>query len=199
MLKKVLAISAALLIGGGLFAQTTADGGAKPAKSGSVKAVYDFSKEVPKGSKIGADYFKFNKPVEVAPKVKVSGAKLLLEKGEAKWKTEKYTALYHGTKSSSTLESLITKPGDRRAEYSITIDDAATIELVVAGNGSKGPERCVVLVTVGEDGAVTQKILGIDNLSQEEDPVTISYKNAPKGKYYLYGNGFRLLGVSAKN
>ncbi|MBR0033182.1 MAG: hypothetical protein IJP61_12985 [Treponema sp.] len=195
MLKKVLAVSAALVIGAFAFAQTSADGGAKPAKAGSVKAVYDFSKGTPKGSKIGPDYFSYNKPAEVAPKEKVTGAKFLLEKGEAKWKQEKYNALYHNNKGSANLEN-INKTA--KAIYSITIDDAATIELTVAGNGSKEASRCVTLCTVNEDGTLN-KILAIDNLSQEEDPVKLTYKNAPKGKYFLYGNGHRILGVSATN
>lgn len=195
MLKKVLAISAALLIGGGLFAQTTADGGAKPAKAGSVKAVYDFSKEVPKGSKIGSDMFKYNKPTEVAPKEKVSGGKFILESGEAKWKKESYNALYHNNSPSTTLDNVAKKA---KAIYSITIDDAATIELTVAGNGSKEASRCVLFGTLNEDGSVNT-VLSIDNLSQEADPVKLTYKNAPKGKYYIYGNGHRILGVSAKN
>ena len=111
MLKKVLAISAALLIGGGLFAQTSADGGAKPAKAGSVNAVYDFSKGKPAGTKIGEDMFKYNKPTEVAPKAKVKGGKFILESGEAKWKTEKYTALYHN--NSAQQHSTIFRKSQR--------------------------------------------------------------------------------------
>ena len=195
MLKKVLAVSAALVIGAFAFAQTTADGGAKPAKAGSVNAVYDFSKEIPKGSKIGTDMFKFNKPTEVAPKEKVKGGKFLLESGEAKWKKESYNALYHNNKGSANLENIAKTA---KAIYSITIDDAANIELTVAGNGSKEASRCVTLCTVNEDGSLN-KILAIDNLSQEEAPVTLTYKNAPKGKYFIYGNGHRILGVSAKN
>ncbi|MBQ3670342.1 MAG: hypothetical protein II921_02550 [Treponema sp.] len=195
MLKKVLAISAALLIGGGLFAQTSADGGAKPAKAGSVNAVYDFSKGKPAGTKIGEDMFKYNKPTEVAPKAKVKGGKFILESGEAKWKTEKYTALYHNNSGSTTFDNLQKKP---KAIYSLTIDDAADIELTVAGNGSKEPSRCVALCSLNEDGSLNY-IVKIDNLSQDEDPVKLTYKNAPKGKYYIYGNGHRILGVSATN
>ena len=195
MLKKVLAISAALVMGAFAFAQTSADGGAKPAKAGSVNAVYDFSKEIPKGSKISTDMFQFNKPTEVAPKLKVTGGKFLLEKGEAKWKKESYNALYHNNKGSANLDNIAKTA---KAIYSITIDDAANIELTVAGNGSKEPSRCVTLCTVNEDGSLN-KILAIDNLSQEEAPVTLTYNNAPKGKYFLYGNGHRILKVSAKN
>ena len=197
MLKKVLAISAALLVGGGVFAQTAADGGAKAAKAGSVNAVYDFSKGVPAGTKLSTDMFTYKKPTEVAPKEKVTGGKFLLENGEVKWKTEAYTALYHNNKDSSTLESIVSKPSSRKAEYSITIDDAADIEIVVAGNGSKSPSRCVALISVAEDGTATQ-LVGVDNLSSDAQ-VTLSYKNAPKGKYLLVGNGHRILKVSAKN
>ncbi len=196
MLKKVLAISAALVMGAFAFAQTSADGGAKPAKAGSVNATWEWTK-IPK-SKIGTDEFNFKKQVKIAPVDGSTGAQFALEKGAVKFKKEAYVALYHGTKGSSTLESLITKPSDRKAEYSITIDDAATITLTLAGNGSKGPQRCAVLVKLAEDGTPTQ-ILGIDNLSQDVDPVEVSYANAPAGTYYLYGNGFRIVKVQCKN
>ena len=202
MLKRVLAISAALIMGAcAVFAQTTADGGAKPAVAGSVNASWGNWKSIPK-SKIGTDEFSFKKPVVIAANGTAKGANFQLEKGSVKFKTEAYTALYHGTKSSSTIDSLLTKPGDRKAEYSITIDDAANITFTLAGNGSAGKERCVVLVKLvnNADGTQTpEKILGIDGLSQDVAPVQISYNNAPKGTYYLYGNGFRIVAVEAKN
>lgn len=198
MLRKALAVSVALLfVGGGVFAQTSADGGAKAAKAGSVNAVYDFSKGVPSGSKIGSDMSTYSKPTEVAPKADVKGGKLLLEKGETKWKTESYTALYHNNSDSATLANIVSEPKRRKAEYSITIDDAADIEVVVAGNGSKSAARCAALVSVGADG-VAKFIVGADNLG-DDGQVTLTYKNAPKGKYLLVGNGHRILKVSATN
>ena len=195
MLKRVIAISAALVMGALAFAQSVADGGAAPEKAGSVSATWEW-KSIPK-SKIGTDEFNFKKPIALDAVAGSKGAKFQLEKGSVKFKKESYTALYHGTKSSSTLDSLITKPGDRKAEYSITIDDAADITFTLAGNGSAGKERCAVLVKLGADGN-PEKILGIDGLSQDST-APITYKNAPKGTYYLYGNGFRIIKVEAKN
>lgn len=201
MLKRVLAISAALVMGAFAFADTLADGGASPAAAGSVNATWGNWTSIPK-SKITTDEFTYKKPVVIDANAGSKGAAFQLEKGAVKFKTESYTALYHGTKSSSTVDSLLVKPGDRKAEYSITINDAADITFTLAGNGSAGKERCVVLVKLVDAGDGTQKaekIWGIDGLSQDVAPVPVTYKNAPKGTYYLYGNGFRIVAVEAKN
>lgn len=198
MLKRVLAISAALVMGAFAFAQTSADGGAKAKAAGSVNAVYDFSTGVPKGSKISSDPFTFKKPTEVAPKAAVKGGKFLLEEGEAKWKKESYNALYHGTKPDGSIEKTLTDKRYQRATYSMKIDDAATISVKVAGNGSKEEGRVVVLATKDAEGKYV-KVLAVDNLSQDEAPVDITYSNAPAGTYYILGNGYRILSVSAKN
>ena len=198
MLKKVLAVSAALVMGAFVFAQATADGGAKPAKAGSVNAVYDFEKDVPAGTKIGTDMMKYKKPTEVAPKARVKGAKFLLEEGEAKWKKESYNALFHNNKPDGSVEKILTNKQWQKAIYSIKIDDAATITLKVAGNGSKEEGRAVVIATKDADGNF-QKVAAVDNLSQDVPPVTVTYANAPAGTYYVIGNGHRILGVTAKN
>lgn len=198
MLKRVLAVAAALIVGTFAFAQTTADGGATPAAAGSVNASWGNWKSIPK-SKIGTDMFSYKKPVEIAANGTAKGAKFQLENGEVKFKTESYTALYHNNKDSSTIETL-SNPKQRKAEYSITIDDAATITVTVAGNGSKAKSRCVVLA---QDGATPEAaptiFLSVDNLSQDEAPVTLTFKNAPKGTYKLWGNGHRIVAVEAKN
>lgn len=198
MLKRVLAISAALVMGAFAFAQTSADGGAKAKAAGSVDAVYDFSASVPKGSKIGSDSFTYKKPTEVAPKAAVKGGKFLLEEGEAKWKKESYNALYHNNKGDGSIEKTLTDKRYQKAIYSIKIDDAATITVKVAGNGSKDEGRVAVLATKDAEGKFV-KVVAVDNLSQDEDPVTLTYSNAPAGTYYLLGNGHRVIAVTAKN
>ncbi len=206
MLKKILAISAALLVGATLtFAQTTADGGAKAASAGSVKASWGNWKSIPK-SKIGTDMFNFKKEVVINANAGSKGGKFALEKGETKFKTEAYTALYHNSKGDGSIEKTCTDARWRKAVYTITIDDAATISVTVAGNGSKDPSRCAILATrtVGTDASgqpseTYTPLVSIDNLSQDESPKTITYKNAPKGTYYLIGNGHRIVAVEAKN
>ena len=196
MLKRILAVSAALLIGAFAFAQTTADGGASPAKAGSVNASFGNWKSVPK-SKIGTDMFNYKKPVDIAANPGSKGAKFALESGEVKFKQESYVALYHNNKDSATIDTL-KNPKVRKASYSITIDDAATITVTVAGNGSKAPSRCVALVN-DADPENPVILASIDNLSQDEAPKTITFKNAPKGTYKIWGNGHRIVAVEAKN
>lgn len=206
MLKRILAISAALLVGASLaFAQTTADGGAKAASAGSVNASWGNWKSIPK-SKIGTDMFNFKKEVVITPNSGSKGGKFALEKGETKFKTESYTALYHNNKGEGSIEKTCTDARWRKAVYTITIDDAATITLTVAGNGSKEQGRCVVLGTrtegtdaKGKPEEIYTPLVAIDNLSQDEAPKTITYKNAPKGTYYIIGNGHRIVAVEAKN
>ncbi|MBQ0051602.1 MAG: hypothetical protein KBT11_05995 [Treponema sp.] len=196
MLKKLSLVLAALLVGTMAFAQATADGGAAPAAAGSVNATWEWAK-APK-SKIGGDYMFFKKQVVLEPVAGSKGAVFALENGEAKFKTEAYTAIYHNNKDATRLETLV-NPKMRKAEYSITIDDAATIVVTVAGNGSKSKSRCVA---IGKSGATPEEdaiIVGIDELSQDEAPVTITYANAPAGTYKVWGNGHRIVKVEAKN
>ncbi len=196
MLKRVLAISAALLIGAFAFAQTSADGGASPAAAGSVNATWEWNK-IPK-SKIGTDYMKFKKPVVLQPVAGSKGAEFALATGEAKFKNEGYVALYHNGSDSARLENLIKKA---KAQYTVKIDDAANITLTIAGNGTKSPARIVCLVKddVAEDATTLTPILFADNLSQDEAPFPITFSNAPKGSYRIYIIGARIVKVEAKN
>ncbi len=189
MLKKVLAVTAALLVGAGLFAQKSADGGASPAAGGSVNATWEWTK-IPK-SKIGTDYITFKKQVVIAPVAGSKGAVFALENGEAKFKDEGYVALYHNNKGSASLETL---EKTKKAEYSITLDDAATITLTLSGNGFGEPSRCLALYN--EAG---ETILSVDKLNKDEPNVVLTYKNAPKGKYKIWTNGSRIIKVEAKN
>ncbi len=206
MLKRILAISAALLVGATLtFAQTTADGGAKAASAGSVNATWGHWKSIPT-SKIGTDMFNFKKKIVIAANSGSKGGEFALEKGEVKFKSEAYTALYHNNKGEGSIEKTCTDARWRKAVYTITIDDAATITLTVAGNGSKEQGRCVALATrtegtdaKGKPAEIYTPLVAIDNLSQDEAPKTITYKNAPKGTYYVIGNGHRIVAVEAKN
>ena len=190
MLRKVGIAVAALLIGSMVFAQSNADKGAKAKKAGSVNATWEW-KGNPSG-KIGTSDTKFtpDKPYDI-PAVKGSkGAKFTIVEGTAKFKTESYTALYHGTKDDVTYENI---EKNKKAEYAITIDDAATIELLVAGNGSAEPQRMVVVKSGDE------QVLSIDNLDGDAAPVPIKLANAPAGKYRVLLNGARIVKVSAKN
>ena len=205
MLKRILAVSAALLVGAFAFAATTADGGAKAASAGSVNATWGNWKSIPK-SKIGQDMFNFKKQVVITPNAGSKGAQFALESGEVKFKQESYVALYHNNKPEGSIEKTCSDKKWRKSEFSITIDDAATITLTVVGNGSKEQGRCVVLATKaegvdakGKPTDVYTPIVAIDNLSQDEAPKTITYSNAPKGTYYIIGNGHRIVAVEAKN
>lgn len=198
MFKKLSIVLAASILGGALaFADPlTADGGASAASAGSVNAEWKWE-SIPK-SKIGTDWMSFRKPVVLEPTLAGSkGAAFELTLGEAKFKKESYTALYHNCKDSASLSNILKT---KKAEYTITLDDAATLTLSVAGNGGKTPARLVVLVK--EDPAIADPVTPIlfaDNLSGDEDPVTITYSNAPAGRYKVYVNGSRIVSVSAKN
>lgn len=197
MLKRLSFIAAALLAGALAFADPlTADGGATPKAAGSVNAEWKWDK-IPK-SKIGTDSMSFRKPVVLEPTLAGSkGAAFQLDNGEAKFKQESYVALYHNNKDSARAENIVK---NKKAQYSITIDDAATITLTVAGNGGKSPSRIVALVTDATElkDPVTP-ILFADQLDGDEAPIEITYKNAPAGKYLILVNGSRIVGVSAKN
>lgn len=197
MLKRLSFIAAALLAGALAFADPlTADGGATPKNAGSVNAEWKWNK-IPK-SKIGTDSMSFRKPVVLEPTLAGSkGASFQLDNGEAKFKQESYVALYHNNKDAARLENLAK---NKKAQYSITIDDAATITLTVAGNGGKSPSRIVALVAdAAELKDPVTPILFADQLDGDEAPIEITYKNAPAGKYLILVNGSRIVGVSAKN
>lgn len=196
MLKRLSFIAAALLAGAIAFADPlTADGGATPKAAGSVNAEWKWDK-IPK-SKIGTDLMSFRKPVVLEPVAGSKGAAFQLDNGETKFKQESYVALYHNNKDSARAESIVK---NKKAQYSITIDDAATITLTVAGNGGKSPSRIVALVADAPElkDPVTP-ILFADQLDGDEAPIEITYKNAPAGKYLILVNGSRIVGVSAKN
>ena len=134
----------------------------------------------------------FKKQVVLEPVAGSKGAQFALEKGECKFKTENgQTALYHNCADSARVENLAKK---RKAEYSVTINDAATITLTVQGNGGKSPARCVAIY----DAAGTL-LASVNNLSQDEAPTQISVTNAPKGTYTILGNGHRIIKVEASN
>lgn len=197
MFKKLSLVAAALLAGALVFAEPlTADGGATPKNAGSVNAEWKWNK-IPK-SKIGTDSMSFRKPVVLEPTLAGSkGASFQLDNGEAKFKQEAYVALYHNNKDSARQESIVK---NKKAQYSITIDDAATITLTVAGNGGKSPSRIVALVAdAAELKDPVTPILFADQLDGDEAPIEITYKNAPAGKYLILVNGSRIVGVSAKN
>ncbi len=190
MLRKVGIAVAALLIGSMVFAQSNADKGAKAKKPGSVNATWEWNGYP--GGKIGESDTTFapSKAYEI-PAVKGSkGATFKIVSGTVKFKTESYTALYHGNKDSATLENI---EKTKKAEYAIKIDDAATIELTIAGNGSASPSR-IVVVKSGD-----QQLLSADNLDGDAAPVVIKLANAPAGEYRVLVNGSRIVKVSAKN
>lgn len=188
MLKRFGIAVAALLIGGMVFAQESADKGASPKAAGSVSATWEWS-SIPKG-KIGTDWTTFKNPYEI-PVASGSGAKFVLANGEAKFKTESgVTALYHNNKGSATIDTI---EKNKKCEYQITLDDAATIELSVTGNGSKEASRCVV-VKSGED-----VLLSVNNLSQDDPAKTLTLANAPAGTYRVLVNGSRIISVKTHN
>lgn len=191
MLKKFGIALAALLIGGIVFAQESADLKASAASAGSVDATWAW-KGRPKGCKIGEDMNIFSKAFEIPSGTgSVKGAKFEMIKGEAKFKTEDgITAIYHNNGSSARIENIEKK---RKAEYAITIDDAATIEFGVTGNGSREPSRCVV-VKQGDT-----QLLAIDNLDQDDPIKTITLQNAPAGTYRILVQGSRIVTIKAKN
>jgi len=191
MLKRFGIAVAALLIGGMVFAQESLDKGAVAKAPGSVDATYEW-KGRPKGCKIGEDMTIISKPYEIPCGIgSVKGAKFEIIKGEAKFKTENgITALYHNNGSSANIENIEKK---RKAEYAFTIDDAATIEFGVTGNGSAEPSRCVV-VKSGEE-----VLLSIDNLDQDNPIKTLTLANAPAGTYRILVQGSRIVTIKAKN
>lgn len=197
MLKKLSLIAAALLAGALAFADPlSADGGASPANAGSVNAEWKWNK-IPK-SKIGTESFSYRKPVVLEPTLEGSkGASFQLDSGETKFKQESYVALYHNNKDSARLENIVK---NKKAVYSITIDDAATITLTVAGNGSASASRIVCLVKDEPELAdPVTPILFADQLDGDAAPIEITYKNAPAGTYKILVNGSRIVSVSAKN
>lgn len=188
MLKRFGIAVAALLIGGMVFAQESADKGASPKAAGSVSATWEWS-SIPKG-KIGTDVTTFKNPYEI-PVASGSGAKFAVISGGVKFKTENgITALYHNEKGSATLETI---EKNRVCEYAITLDDAATIELNITGNGTKSPARMVV-VKSGED-----VLLYVNNLSQDDPAKTLTLANAPAGTYRVLVNGSRIISVKTHN
>ncbi len=192
MLKKVGMTIAALLIGGMIFAQESVDLKATPKAAGSVNSSYEW-KGRPKGSKIGEDYAPISKAAEIPAGIgSIKGTKFEVIKGEAKFKTEDgITAIYHNNKGSATIENIETT---KKCEYAFTINDAATIDFVVTGNGSAEASRCVV-VKRGE----AEVLLSVDNLDQDNPAKTISLKNAPAGTYRILINGARIVSIKAKN
>ncbi|MBQ8014396.1 MAG: hypothetical protein IJ257_08430 [Treponema sp.] len=191
MLKRLGLAVAALLIGGMVFAQESVDLKASPKAAGSVDSTYQW-KGRPKGCKIGEDMTMVSKPSEIPAGVgSIKGTKFEIVKGEAKFKTENgITAIYHNNSSSANIENIEKK---RKAEYAFIIDDAATIEFGVTGNGGKEPSRCVV-VKQGET-----QLLAIDNLDQDEPVKTITLQNAPAGTYRILVQGSRIVTIKAKN
>ena len=191
MLKRLGLAVAALLIGGMVFAQESADLKATPANAGSVYATSSWNGRQ-KGCKIGEDMTIISKPAEIPSGTgSVKGAKFEIIKGEAKFKTENgVTAIYHNNGSSANIENIEKK---RKAEYAFTIDDAATIEFGVTGNGGAEPSRCVV-VKQGET-----QLLAVDNLDQDNPVKTITLQNAPAGTYRILVQGSRIVTIKAKN
>lgn len=191
MLRKFGIALAALLIGGMVFAQESADLKASPKAAGSVDSTWEW-KGRPKGCKIGEDMTVISKAYEIPSGTgSVKGAKFEIIKGEAKFKTEDgVTAIYHNNGSSARIENIEKK---RKAEYAITIDDAATIEFGVTGNGGAEPSRCVVIKS-GD-----QQLLAIDNLDQDDPVKTLTLANAPAGTYRILVQGSRIVTIRAKN
>lgn len=190
--RKTIAMAAAvLLLGGGMtFAQKAADMKAAPASAGSVDAKWEW-KGTPKG-KIGTDYMTISKPADIAPVAGSKGAVFQIIKGEAKYKTENgVTALYHNNKGSCTIDTI---EKNKKCEYAITLDDAATVSFTVTGNGSQETSRCVV-VKRGED----EVLLAIDNLDQDNPAEVLTLSNAEKGTYRILVNGSRIISIEAKN
>ena len=81
----------------------------------------------------------------------------------------------------------------RKAEYAITLDDAATLELTVTGNGF-GEEYRLVTLKNGED-----VILYANCLNKENPDEVLTFANAPKGTYRLLLNGARIVKIKAHN
>lgn len=189
MLKKVGLAIAALMIGGMVFAQKSVDLKASPKAAGSVNAEWAW-KGTPKG-KIGESDTVFTKRYEIAATGADKGAKFAIVKGTCKFKTENgVTAIYHGTKGSATIDNL---EKTKKAEYEFVLDDAATVEFGVTGNGSAGPERCVA-VKEGEN-----LLLSIDNLDQDNPVEVITLNNAKAGTYRILLNGARIVTIKAHN
>ncbi len=192
MLRRFGIALAALMIGGMVFAQETADLKASPANAGSVNSTYEW-KGKPKGCKIGEDMTYISKPTEIPAGIgSIKGTKFEIIKGEAKFKTENgITAIYHNNGSSANIENIEKK---KKAEYAFTIDDAATIEFGVTGNGGAEPSRCVV-VKRGEE----EVLLAVDNLDQDNPVKTITLANAPAGTYRILVQGSRIVTIKAHN
>ncbi|WP_407426109.1 hypothetical protein [Treponema sp.] len=191
MLKRFGIAVAALLIGGLVFAQESADLKAAPKAAGSVDSTWEW-KGTPRKSPIGEDMTTVTKAKEIPTGTgSIKGAKFEIIKGEAKFKTENgITAIYHNNSSSANYENLEKK---RKAEYALTLDDAATVEFIVTGNGSAEASRMVV-VKNGEE-----TLLAINNLDQDEPAKTITLANAPAGTYRILVQGSRIVGIKAKN
>lgn len=189
MLKRFGIAVAALLVGGMIFAQESVDKGASPKSAGSVSATWEW-KGTPKG-KIGEDWTTISKPYDIAPQAGAKGAKFQLIKGETKFKTENgVTALYHNNKGSATIDTI---EKTKKCEYAIVLDDAATVEFTVTGNGGGAPSRCVVVK------ADEEQLLSIDNLDQDDAPKVITLANAPAGTYRILVNGSRIVKINAHN
>ena len=188
-MKKSLFMVAALLLGTFAFAQKSADLGASAKSAGSVNASWEW-KKAPKG-KIGTDVTTFSKPYEIAA-TSGKGAKFEVIKGATKFKTEDgVTALYHDNKGSGTIE---TAEKTKKCEYAITLDDAATIDLTVTGNGFGEASRFVV-VKRGEE----EVLLSIDHLNKENPDEVLTLANAPAGTYRVLVNGSRIVKLNVHN
>lgn len=190
MLKRMGIVLAALMIGTMAFAQESADLKASPSAAGSVASTWEW-KGTPKG-KIQESDTVFTKPYEIPAGVgSVKGAKFEVIKGTCKFKTENgITAIYHNNSSSANYDNIEKK---RKAEYAVTIDDAATIEIVVTGNGSAEASRMVV-VKNGEE-----TLLAVNNLDQGDAAKTLTLENAPAGTYRVLCQGSRIIKVAAHN
>lgn len=188
-MKKLALCALALLASGLVFAQKSADLNGSAQNPGSVNASWEW-KGNPKG-KIGTDTTSFSKPYEIKA-TSGSGAKFEVVKGACKFKTEDgITALYHDNKGSATIDTI---EKTKKCEYAITLDDAATIDLTVTGNGFGEASRCVV-VKRGED----EVLLSIDHLNKENPDEVLTLSNAPKGTYRVLVNGSRIVKLNVHN
>ncbi|WP_407426111.1 hypothetical protein [Treponema sp.] len=191
-MKKIVLVAAALLSVSLCFAQKSVDLKGTVSKAGSVDSTWEW-KGTPKKSPIGEDATTVTKVKEIPAGIgSVKGAKFEIVKGEAKFKTEDgITAIYHNNKGSATIETI---EKNKKCEYAVTLEDTATIELTVTGNGFGEASRCVV-VKRGEE----EVLLSIDHLNKENPDEVLTLANAPAGTYRVLVNGSRIVKVTAKN
>ena len=142
-------------------------------------------------SDIGTSDTVIDERIEIAPaKADVAGAKFEAVAGKAKFKTEAMgTALYHGNKSSATLEGL---KEVFVASYELTVAAPAKVTLVVSGNGDATPARCLAVYD-----AAGATLTSISNIGQDKKD-TLTFDAAAAGVYKINLAGCRIYSVKVE-